>query len=103
MGGIFRLLALPKKRQSDAKVGGDQKYLVSTISTVGGDAPHGSRGVVAPMLAIKTSRVRSPAGAWLSNDSGQVVHFHVPRRRRSTLSVMESLDGGTFIHLYRTA
>jgi len=43
------LLGCPRcpKRQPVAEVGGDQIHLVRTISKVGGDASHGSHGVVA--------------------------------------------------------
>jgi len=49
----------------------------------------GGDGVVAQRqgvgLAIKRSRVRSPAGARLRNDSGQVVHTQLPRFDADTL------------------
>ena len=38
------------------------------------------------------SRVRSPARARLRNDSGQVVHTQLPRRRHSSLVYIESLN-----------
>jgi len=41
------------------------------------------------------SRVRSPATTWLRNDSGQVVHTHVPRRRLSSL-LYEVVKQGSF-------
>ena len=36
-------------------------------------------------FTIKRSRVRFPVRPRLRNDSGQVVHTHVPRRRQSSL------------------
>ena len=54
------LLGCPRcpKRQPVAEVGGDQIHLVRTISKVGGDASHGSHGVVAPRHWSQSRRRR---------------------------------------------
>ena len=48
-----------EERQPVAKVGGDQIHSVPVISRVGGDASHGSRMAVAPMVTGRSGLVAS--------------------------------------------
>jgi len=84
------LLMLPsEKRQSVAKVRGDQIYFVPAISKVGGDASHGSHRVVAPMTTIRIIGPHRNCAADGRNVSdfvtAVVCSFSARKQTRSTL------------------